>query len=110
MIEEIIMDYLNEKLDYPVLMEEPEERLQRYVVIEKTGGGLENYIHNATLAIQSYAESKYEAAVLNEQVKNAMDMAIVLDSIGESKLNSDYEFTDTTKKQYRYQAVYDLVY
>ena len=40
----------------------------------------------------------------------AMDNIISLDSISKSKLNSDYNFTDTTKKQYRYQAVYDLVY
>lgn len=110
MIEIIILNYLGEKLDYPVLMEEPEEELQRYVLIEKTGGRIENYIHHATLAIQSYAESKHEAAILNEQVKDVMNMAAVMDSIGSSKLNSDYEFTDTTKKQYRYQAVYDLVY
>lgn len=110
MIEITILNYLEKQLGYPVLLEEPEEQLQRFIVIEKTGGGTENYLNHATLAVQSYAESKYEAAVLNEQVKNAMNMATELDSVGSLKLNSDYEFTDTTKKQYRYQAVYDLVY
>ena len=33
-----------------------------------------------------------------------------LDAVSASRLNSDYNFTDTTTKRYRYQAVYDLVY
>ena len=46
----------------------------------------------------------------NEKVKNAMNNIVVLGAIGSSDLNSDYNFTDTTKKKYRYQAVYDLTY
>ena len=30
--------------------------------------------------------------------------------IAACRLNSDYNFTDTAKKKYRYQAVFDLVY
>ena len=30
--------------------------------------------------------------------------------VASCRLNSDYNFTDTTKKQYRYQAVFDIVY
>lgn len=52
----------------------------------------------------------YDAARLNERVKAAMDSAAELDAVSASRLNSDYNFTDTTTKRYRYQAVYDLVY
>ena len=52
----------------------------------------------------------YEAAVLNERVKKAMDDIAVLSNVSKSELNSDYNFTDTTKKEYRYQAVYDITY
>lgn len=112
MIEKIILDYLNSKLSVPAYMEIPEEknRPKRFVLLEKTSGGEENHISSAILAIQSYAESLYEAAVLNEAVKAAMREAIVLNTVSKAKLNTDYNFTDTTKKQYRYQAVYDLVY
>lgn len=110
MIEKTVLDYLNETLAVPVYMEMPQEPLERFVLLEKTGSSVENYICYATIAIQSYAESLYEAAVLNEEVKEAMNNIIVLDAISESKLNTDYNFTDTTKKKYRYQAVYDLVY
>ena len=110
MIEKIILDYLNEKLDIDVYLERPEKAPTRYVLLEKTGGSRENYINSATVAIQSYAESMYEAASLNETVKKAMDEIIMLPSVLSSKLNSDYNFTDTARKEYRYQAVYDLVF
>ncbi len=110
MIETIVKDYLDAALSVPVSMEVPENPPASFVVLEKTGGGKENHIKNATLAIQSYAPSMYEAAVLNEAVKAAMDDLVTLDAVSRSALNSDYNFTDTTKKKYRYQAVYDVVY
>lgn len=112
MIEKIVLDYLNDALEVPVFMEMPGEknRPDKYVLIEKTGSSMNNYISTATIAIQSYADTLYSAALLNEDVKTAMDDIIILDSVSKAKLNTDYNFTDTTKKQYRYQAVYDLVY
>ena len=110
MIEIDILQYLDNELDVPVFMEEPEVQPGRYVLIEKTAGGKENHICRATLAIQSYAESMLEAAELNERVKKAMDDAAILPVVGKSQLNSDYNFTDTETKRYRYQAVYNLVH
>lgn len=110
MIEIIVMDYLNKTLNVPAFMEKPEKEPERYVLLEKTGGSSENCINSATIAIQSYAGTLYGAADLNEEVKVAMDNIIALNEVMSSKLNSDYNFTDTTKKKYRYQAVYDLFY
>lgn len=110
MIEVIVVDYLNDNLEVPVFMEMPEVQPERFVLVERTGGSEEEHIRYAALAIQSYAESRYQAAALNEMVKKAMKNIVILDSIFKSKLNSDYNFTDTTKKKHRYQAVYDLVY
>lgn len=109
MIEKIILDYLNKVLDVPVYMERPAQKPDRYVLIEKTGGSEKSHIQTATLALQSYAESLYQAAVLNELLKGAMMESITLPQVSRAKLNSDYNYTDTTKKEYRYQAVYDLV-
>ena len=110
MIEKTVLEYLNANLSVPAYTEMPEKAPKRFVLVEKTGSSVENYIYSATLAIQSYAESMFEAATLNEKVKKAMNDIIVLDSVSRSQLNTDYNFTDTTKKKYRYQAVYDLVY
>lgn len=111
MIEETILTYLNSKLDVPVYMEEPKKDTPAaYVVIEKTGSGKSNQINSSTFAIKSYNTSMYETAKLNDTVKKAMDQAISLSTVCASRLNSDYNFTDTTTKRYRYQAVYDLIH
>lgn len=110
MIEEVIANYLTEKLGLPVYMEQPDEKPESYIVIDRTGGSVENYIKKATIALQSYAESMYKAALLNEKVKEAMDEIIYHSDLSRSKLNADYEYTDTEYKKYRYQAVYDIAY
>lgn len=108
MIEKTIIDYLNNNLAVPVYMETQEEPPTRYVLIEKTGGSEENHLKSATFAVQSYAESLYKAAELNETVKTVMKNITTLDDIAKCQLNSDYNFTDTETKKYRYQAVYDF--
>lgn len=111
MIEKVIYDYLTAELaPVPVFMELPKIKPQTCVVVEKTGSGRSNHINEATFAVQSYAPSMFAAATLNETVKTAMDNAITLPDISASRLNSDYNFTDTTTKEYRYQAVYDLTH
>lgn len=110
MIEKTILDYLNNKLSETCYMEEPDGE-DTFVLLEKTGSSLSNYVYSATFAIQSYATSLYEAAKLNEKVKAAMlTIADELNTISKCSLNSDYDFTDTTKKRYRYQAVFDLIH
>lgn len=111
MIEVTILNYLNENLEnITAYMERPSNPPQSYVLIEKTGGGETNHIHHSTIAVKSIAESLYKAALLNEDVKNLMSDAISLDDIARVELNSDYNFTDTTSKQYRYQAVFDITH
>lgn len=108
MIEIIVFNYLSNNLSVPVYVEKPTQKPQRYVVIDKIGSSKENHLLSSTIAFQSYAESKYEAALLNEEVKEVVENMIVLDEIAGVTLNSDYNFTDTTTKEYRYQAVFDI--
>ena len=108
MIEKIILDYLTDALTVPVYMEIPASPPGSFVVIEKTGSSVENRLWSAMFAIQSYGPSMYAAASLNEEVKAAMLDAVVLDDITSVDLNSDYNFTDTGTKRYRYQAVFDI--
>lgn len=111
MIEKIIYDYLVEKLEtikvYPKIPNEPPKQ---FVVYEKTGGGLKNHIHRATIAIQSYDESLLKTASLNDLVKKHMLNIVVLPQIASIELNSDYNFTDTQRKRDRYQCVFDIYY
>lgn len=108
MIELTILNHLKTKLSVPVYLEEPETKPDRYVLFEKTGSGRSNRLGSSTFAFQSYAESLYEAAALNEQTKAAGDSLIELKEIASVRLNSDYNYTDTATKRYRYQAVFEI--
>ena len=109
MIEKTIYDYLTRETETAVFMEYPENPPARFIVVTKTGGG-GDLLRAATVAVQSYAATLFDAAQLNEDVKRLMFDAVSVPNISKVELNSDYEFTDTEKKRYRYQAVYDLVY
>jgi hypothetical protein len=111
MIEQIILEYLKDKLNMDdIYTETPQEPPSVFVRIEKTGGNRNAYLKRATVAIQSYGTSLYEAAQLNENVIETMLGIDELDSISKCELNSDYNFTDTQQKKYRYQAVFNLTY
>lgn len=108
MIEAILIQYLNANLSVPAYAQRPADVSGSYVVIDKTGSSTRNRITAATVAIQSYADRLLDAAMLNEEVKAVMDGLVELDEIGSVKLMTDYNFTSTTAKQYRYQAVYSI--
>ena len=42
--------------------------------------------------------------------EEAMDGMAYAENVFMAKLNSDYNYTDTSVKRYRYQAVYDMTY
>lgn len=110
MIEVIIKNYLDSHLDVPSFLMRPEKPPKQYILIEKTGSSKTDYINSATFAFQSYAESLFEAATLNEKLKTALEELIYETDISKAKLNTDYNFTDPETKEYRYQAVYDFTF
>lgn len=109
MIEKVIYDYLDKTLSVPVKFEKPKE-YKKLVLIDKTGGYSSNQIYHSTIAIQSYAPSLLEAMELNESVKESMNYIVSLDSVSKCALNSDYNFSNATTKEYRYQAVFDITH
>lgn len=106
-IEEIICKFLTEKLDVVAQPEKPSRPFHRKIFVERTGGG-GRFIMDTTIAVQSYGDSRYEAAVLNDEVILAMNDATECPEITECDLNSNYDFTDIETKEYRYQAVFDI--
>ena len=111
MIETVIKEYIQSKLDVPIYFENDESNLDNeYIVIERTSGGMTNHISSGTFAFQSYSTSLYGACSLDEELRKAVFDMIELDSIARVELDSYYNYTDTTKKKYRYQAVFYLVY
>ena len=117
MIEATVINYLStitadgKKTAVPCYAERPEKEPSKpYIVVEKTGSSLENHVASATIAVQSWAQTLYEAAALNEEVKAAMEGITDLSSVSACRLSTDYNFTSTALKAYRYQAVFILTY
>lgn len=109
-IEEFVIGYLSTALSVPVSGDVPHPMPPSFVTVEKTGSGRTNKIESATLAVQSWAMSRAEAAALNETVKTALLNIITHNEISRSELDSDYNYTDEDTKRFRYQAVFDLVH
>nr|DAZ05723.1 MAG TPA: tail completion protein [Caudoviricetes sp.] len=109
MIETIILNYLKLKMNLEVQMEDKKKHGE-YILIEKTGSGEENHIKKAVIAIQSFADSLYRAAEINEEVKKTMKEIVELEDISKCDLNTDYNYTDVARKKYRYQAVFDITH
>lgn len=111
MIEVVLLNYLEEKLSIPVFTEKPSEGIPKeYVILDRTGSSKTNHLPTVTIAFQSYADSKFQAALLNERVKLAIENLVSLPEIRGITLNGDYPFPDVATKQYRYQAVYEIRY
>ena len=108
MIEIMVKTKLKEALNVLVFLEQPTNKPDKYLLIERKGMGEENHLGGSVFMFQSYAKSMYEAAVLNEEVKQAVKDLIIEDYIVSISLNTDYIFTDVTSKKYRYQAVFDI--
>lgn len=117
MIEKKLISYLIDKTSAGsnVYAERPNETPEKYILIEKTGSSVENMIMSSTIAIQSISDSMQggsmlDAMDLNEDVKEAMACLEEESDIVMVRLNSDYNFTDDSTKEYRYQAVYDVTH
>ena len=111
MIEKTLLDYLKTEISVPVRLETPEDPPASYVILQKTGSRRENRVDTATFAVQSIAPTLYEAALLNEAVKEAMDaMEDAVPGIYRVEPGGDYNFTNTATKERRYQAVYNITY
>ena len=104
-----LLSFLNANLDVNVYAESPKE-LTNYVLLEQTGSSRNNHITTTTIAIQSYGAALLDAMILNGEVETAMKDFAQLNRVTRVELETDYNFTDTETKQYRWQAVYDITH
>lgn len=110
-IEQDVLDFIGTMLTEPVYMERPVDPVAEYVLVEKTGSGKANQIMTATFAMQSISKtSLLKACELNEKVKVAAEALVELGRVSRSAVVTDYNYTDTSRKEYRYQAVVQITH
>lgn len=110
MIEAKLIEYLKEETKIPAYAERPKNPPKEFIIIEKLGGAYRNGIDSGSFAFQSHAATMLRAAEINALVKDAARRLPQHTDISAVRLSSDYNFTDTSMKEYRYQAVFDITY
>lgn len=112
MIEKTVIQYLRKKFPEEIVKGEvPIGMPDRFITVEKTGGQQRGVgLFQSTLAIQSWETSREKAAELSEEVCSAMrNMPDEVSQVTRCR-GADYDFTDTTTKRYRYQAVFTITH
>lgn len=115
-IEKEVRDYLcakniegiggNVYMDVPTNM----SNIKEYILIQKTGNSERNMMESPVVAIKSISkQSRYLASLNNERVKEAMrGFRYSVPNVFGCVLNTDYDFTNTATKEYRYQSVWQI--
>ena len=109
-IETIVLDYLTHNLSVPAVTEIPSGDFTECVAFHVTDRDKQNHLEMATLEFECFAESKYNAAVLDEELRRVMEEIIELNEISASKFGGGNDDFDTTLKRYRYRSFFNLYY
>ena len=109
-IEEYVVLFLSGKLSVPVRGDVPSPVLPSFVTVEKTGARETDRIRSATLAVQSWAESRDAASRLCAQVEAAMASLAAEPEISRCALDTSYNHPDLARKKPRYQAVFNITH
>lgn len=110
-MKERIINLLNSQLDIKAYGEQPAQPPKEYFVVEQVGSFENGLLCDQTFSIRSNAETLYRAGQLNSILKNTLRKARKLDSrIVNVEITNDYEDTDYTTKQYRYNAFFRVYY
>lgn len=107
-IEEAVRNWLVD-MGYTAYVRVPENRPQRFVTVERTGGNVADMVDYPTIAIQTWAQTQAEA----EEDASAIRMVALVGNLPQGvhsmRVNSGpYKFYDEDSMQPRYQVVFDV--
>lgn len=107
----LAIEYLNScGIGVKAYAEVPQERPKRFITVERTGGErLDVARTSATLAVQVWAETRLEAALLADEVDEALYYIQFGESVYRYSRLSIYNYPALESKHYRYQIVIELI-
>lgn len=107
-VEKAIIEYLKEQ-GIEAFADVPKPRPASFATVERVGGSFDSVIiDRPVVAIQAWAQTRYEASTLMYEIDGHMrDIATGTNGIMRCNRNSLCNWPD--ENQPRYQAVYDLV-
>lgn len=107
-IEEAVRNWLVD-MGYDAYVRVPKNRPQRFVTVERTGGGVENMVDYPLVAVQTWAQTQAEA----EEDASAIRMVALVGNLPEGvhsmRVNSGpYKFYDEESMMPRYQVLFNV--
>lgn len=107
-VEEAVRNWLV-GMGYDAYVRVPKNRPQRFVTVERTGGGVENMVDYPLVAVQTWAQSQAEA----EEDASAIRMVALVGNLPEGvhsmRVNSGpYKFYDEESMMPRYQVLFNV--
>lgn len=110
MIEQIVLNYLLNRIGPRVYMEIPEDITEEFVYFRVIDRGISNQINAVTIEIFSYAKDRADAAILDERVRNAMNALDEESSVLSCRLGGGNSDMDSAMKKDRYRCYYNIFY
>ncbi len=111
LIEQLVLEYVKTKLNNQnVFVQLPDTLPDKFVIMTISDRGKVDQINAVTMEIGSYSkDSKYDAAVLDESVRKAME-----DITGDRDVSCRYgggnDSPDSTLKMHRYRSYFNLYF
>ncbi|QPK80818.1 DUF3168 domain-containing protein [Schaalia sp. ZJ405] len=88
----------------PAFVDVPAKRPQRFITVERTGGRRDSLSDKVTLAVQAWAETRAQAALLADEVTQLLlDAPLTLPTLASVDVLSVYNFPDPDSENPRYQ-------
>lgn len=107
--EVLLRSLLADDVTYPVLMDVPADRPERFATIERTSGGRADVRDMPVLAVQFWAPTRYEASEMARIGASLIESYRPHPNIGRLDINSTYNFPDPESGSARYQVVVEMV-
>ena len=111
-VEAIVIEWLNNLVaDYPASSDTPKSLPERFILVERTGGGREAMLgDSAEILIEVYdKKSRYDCSeITNYVADHIVQLEEQYQNITHASVNSIVSLDDTDKQYHRYQIYCDI--
>ena len=107
-VERVVAQRLMGATGIKAVLEVPEERPDEFISVEMTGGTGDRFIRQASLAVQSWAQTRQRAAEISRLVEQATPGLAEEQNIFRAVANGTYRWPDPDSGQARYQTNVEL--
>lgn len=108
-VERVVTQRLMGATGIKAVLEVPEERPDEFISVEMTGGTGDRFIRQASLAVQSWAQTRQRAAEISRLVEAAVSgIADAEQNVFRAVATGSYRWPDPDSGQARYQTNVEL--